>query len=294
MNIILPEGKYVIAVSGGIDSVVLLDILAQQKNIELIVAHFDHGIRSESVLDAQFVAALADRLGLVYEIGEGNLGPNASEATARKVRYDFLEAVRQKYNASAIITAHHQDDVIETGMINLIRGTGRSGLTSLKNRQSVIRPLLGVSKEDIKSFAEQANIEWREDSSNTDPKYLRNHVRHLIVPKMSAKDRELWLQIIEEQKEINQNIDKEIELILKKGLHKGQLVLGRSWFCKLPHDVAREVIVYLLTKAHAREIDKKTVERLSVQIKTLPAGKLIQANGVDVLLTKRSARFKNR
>jgi len=89
-------------------------------------------------------------------------------------------------------------------------------------------------------------------------------------------------------------LDFEIQQILRQGLHKGQLVLNRYWFSMLPHNIAKEVIAVVLERAGATEIDKKTIERLSVQIKTVPSGKVLQAPGVVILLTKRSARFKRR
>jgi tRNA(Ile)-lysidine synthetase-like protein len=131
MKIQLPKGRYVVAVSGGVDSVVLLDALSKLPNLELVVAHLDHGIREDSIEDRRFVASLAASYGLVFEYGEGRLGSGASEATAREARYNFLRGVKMKHDAKAIITAHHQDDLIETAILNMLRGTGRKGLTSL-------------------------------------------------------------------------------------------------------------------------------------------------------------------
>src|SRR5438270_2251525 len=118
MKVNVPPGRYVLAVSGGVDSMVLLDLLAKLPGLELVVAHFNHGIRPESVNDEELVANRAKRLNLPLELGYASLGQGASEATARQARYQFLEAVQKKYKAKAIITAHHQDDWIETAVIN--------------------------------------------------------------------------------------------------------------------------------------------------------------------------------
>lgn len=294
INIALPAGKYVVAVSGGVDSVVLLNLLARQKDLELIVAHFDHGIRKESASDAKFVQRLANKYGLTFEIQTGKLGKDASEAEARNKRYAFLKTVQQKYQAAAIITAHHQDDVIETSIINILRGTGRRGLSSLKNRNNIFRPLLGFSKAQLISYAVDNKLKWREDKTNQDIKYLRNYVRHIIVPKMLPEQRANWLTILHNAEVINERLDKDLDAFLRRGLHKGQLVLNRQWFTMLPHNLAKEVLINVLVKAGAEDIDKKTVERLVVQIKTLKPGKTIQAVGVYILLTKRSARLKSR
>jgi tRNA(Ile)-lysidine synthase len=298
LKVELAPGKYIIAVSGGVDSVVLLDLLSSvhrpSSNVQLIVAHFDHGIRSQSSEDAQFVKSLAEEYALPFELGSGDLGPDASEAEARDKRYAFLNSVKDKHQAKAIITAHHQDDVIETSIINLLRGTGRLGLTSLKSRNHIIRPLLDVPKTELLKYASEHNLKWHEDSTNLDTKYLRNKVRLEVVPKMTPTQKEQWLNILKRTAELNVAIDKDLSYLLNRGLHKGQLVLSRKWFAMLPHAIAREVVANLLIRAGAIEIDKKTIERLAVQIKTLRSGKVLQASGVDILLTKRSARFKSR
>lgn len=290
----VPAGKYVVAVSGGVDSVVLLDMLSRLHGLELIVAHFDHGIRPESTEDEQFVRVLANKNGLQYESSRVELGPNASEAEAREARYEFLRNIALRYGARGIITAHHQDDVIETSMINIIRGTGRHGLTSLSNNRDLVRPLLHIPKLELYKYAEQHGLSWREDLTNKDTKYLRNKLRIDVVAGMTDQQRADWLKLIEKAHVSNEKLDIEIGNLLRRGLHKNQLILNRSWFIKLPHSVSKEVLRVLLLRAGCTDIDRKTIERLTVQIKTMPQGKTLQAAGVDVLLTKRSARFQSR
>jgi tRNA(Ile)-lysidine synthetase-like protein len=298
LKVNLPEGKYVLAVSGGVDSVVLLDLLSNiqhpTSNIQLIIAHFDHGIRKDSQKDAKLVENFAKKYKLPFEIKNGKLGKDVSEAEAREKRYAFLHEVKSKHKAVAIITAHHQDDLIETSIINILRGTGRRGLSSLKNRDETLRPLLNYPKKELVEYAKQHKLDWREDSTNQDPKYLRNMVRQNIMPKITSKERKKWLNILTNVQEINKKIDKEVDELLRRGLHKNQLVLNRSWFIMLPHKIAKEVVLNLLVRVEVTELDRKSIERITVQIKTLPAGKILQATDVDVLLTKRSARFKSR
>jgi len=290
----LPAGTYIVAVSGGVDSVVLLDMLAHIADVQLVVAHFDHGIRQESADDAQFVAKLAKKYNLSFESERAELGPDVSEAIARQHRYAFLRKVAKKYAATALITAHHQDDVIETSMINIIRGTGRSGLSSLSSTNEIIRPLLQIPKAELISYANERDLKWREDSTNNDTKYLRNKIRHKVVAEMTLQQRSEWLQVLDTIKVTNQKLDAEIQTILRRGLHKDNLVLSRAWFTMLPHAVSKEVIRVLLLRAGVKDIDRKTIERVTVQIKTLPAGKVIQVSGVHIMLTKRSARFNSK
>jgi tRNA(Ile)-lysidine synthase len=297
LSINLPDGKYIVAVSGGVDSVVLLDLLSNvhrpTPNVQLIVAHFDHGIRDDSGKDAEFVKSLAKKYKLPFELGEGQLGPQASEAEARNKRYAFLKTVQQKHQASAIITAHHQDDVIETSIINILRGTGRRGLSSLKNRPGLLRPLLAFSKKQLIDYAKAHNLQWQEDTTNEDIKFLRNKIRQEIMPKMDDTARAKWLAILRQADIINEKLDTEINYLLRRGLHKGQLVLSRKWFTMLSHSIAKEVLLAIFYQMGALDMDRKTIERLSVQIKTLPGGKILQAPGITIELTKRNARFKS-
>jgi tRNA(Ile)-lysidine synthase len=122
MAILIHPGKYVVAVSGGVDSVVLLDHLAGHPEYELVVAHFDHGIRDDSREDEAFVRSLAEKYNVPFESKREDLGKQASEELARDRRYAFLRSVAGKHNAQ-IITAHHADDAVETIAINLLRGT---------------------------------------------------------------------------------------------------------------------------------------------------------------------------
>jgi tRNA(Ile)-lysidine synthetase-like protein len=286
------NGKYVVAVSGGVDSVVLLHMLINEGYKDLIVAHVNHGIRSDSHNDQALVKTLADKYNFIFETTNLSLGSSASEDSARKARYEFLNSIKSKHKAKAIITAHHQDDLIETAFINIIRGTGRSGLSSLKSDDNLIRPLLNLSKVQIIKYAQLNNLAWVEDYTNQDKTYLRNKIRLDVIPNMAIEQREYIVNIIRKITTINEAIDKELLILLRQGLHKDQLVLSRAWFCKLPHDISKEVSRLLLIKSGCTELDRDSIERLTIAIKTLPAGKTIQLSGVDALLTKRSVRIK--
>jgi tRNA(Ile)-lysidine synthase len=290
-----PKGIYIVAVSGGVDSIALLHALQQQfPDNTYVIAHANHGIRDDAHEDHALVQEFANIMQLPFEYTELQLGSSVSEAEARKARYEYLQTVKNKYNAQAIVTAHHQDDVIETLFINLVRGTGRRGISSLKSTQDIIRPLLHISKDDIYTYAKNNNLQWREDSTNTDKTYLRNKIRHDVVATMQPEHREKALKIISQTQSINADIDKEISVLLRRGLHKGTPVLSRRWFNQLPHDIASEVVYVLLRQSGVKDIDKKTIEKTVVAIKTMQPGKKIQLSGVDVELTKRSARFISR
>jgi tRNA(Ile)-lysidine synthase len=203
----IPAGTYVVAVSGGVDSVVLLRLLADMPHLKLVVAHFDHGMRPNSREDALFVQKLAKTYGLPCVTERIELGENASEATARRVRYNFLRRVQKKVSATAIITAHHQDDLLETAIINLMRGTGWRGLCSLRDTSTIRRPLLGTNKMAILKYAQEQGLEWYEDITNNDTRHLRNAIRHEVLPTAGAAFRQEMLALIARQGEIRAEVD---------------------------------------------------------------------------------------
>jgi tRNA(Ile)-lysidine synthase len=215
--------KYVVAVSGGVDSVVLLDMLVSKQpsniyqlpttNYQLIVAHFDHGIRDDSNQDAIFVAKLAKKYGLPYVEKRVDLGVNASEEKARDERYDFLRSVAKQHDAK-LVTAHHADDVIESIAINLSRGTGWRGLAVIDS--DVIRPLTDMNKSEILSYARNHNLKWREDSTNSTNVYLRNRIRSKIANLDSDTKRQL-LGLWVTQKSTKALIDKECARLIGEG-----------------------------------------------------------------------------
>lgn len=270
MSIVIPVGTYVIAVSGGVDSVALLHMASHIPGVHLTVAHYDHGIRPNSHEDRRHVQQLAAKYGVPFVYAEGNLGKLTSEAIARQMRYAFLRQVSRAAGARAIITAHHQDDVIETAIINLLRGTGRRGLSSLKSQGDILRPLLHMPKSYIRRYAEKNSLAWREDSTNQDEAYLRNYVRLRLVPKFGAKKREALLKIIGDIAEINQELD--THLINYLHVQPGTDVLDRRMFIHLPHAIAREVLAGWLRNQGLAGYDRRTLERLVVAAKTGAAG----------------------
>lgn len=278
-----------VAVSGGVDSMVLLNLLHEQyagssADYQFFVAHYDHGIRADSAVDAALVENTAKTLGLPFFSEQGDLGERASEALARTKRYDFLRRVQTQVNAKAILTAHHQDDVLETAILNLIRGTGRKGLTSLSSGEELIRPLLHVPKQDVLVYAKSRGIAWREDSTNQDMSYLRNKIRHTILAKFSAADRRALLGIIADQRAVNDQID----VCIAELVPLGEVSITKHIVVLAPYSLACELIASWL-RAHGIEFDQKTIHRVAVGAKTLQAGRCIDvSNGYVVCVGKQT------
>lgn len=260
----IDSGTYVLAVSGGVDSVVLLDLLFAQKGLNLIVAHFDHGIRKESEKDRKFVHKLSTKYGLKFEYAREELGFGASEQLARERRYAFLNMVLDKYSAKAIITAHHKDDLIETALINISRGTNRSGISSLKSTSKIIRPMLELEKSEIINYALSNNLTWCEDSTNKSDRYLRNRVRKL-VEKSDDKSKKSIEKTIKELAVKNSEIDSLLEEVFEYGFDGENF--SRNFFISLPYEIQKEIIVFWLKKIN-QKYDKKLVEKVVNHIKT--------------------------
>lgn len=276
-------GTYVVAVSGGVDSVALLHLLQNQPGYKFIVAHFDHGIRDDSAEDRRLVQALARQYQLPFVYEEGRLGPGTSEAEARDARYDFLRRAQAASAAEALMTAHHQDDVLETAIINILRGTGRRGLTALRSHHDLVRPLLDVPKRDLIAWAKSEGLIWHEDSTNQNLDYLRNYVRHRILPRFDDGARTRLWELINDLRFTNDELD--YLLINQLQMQSEQGRLDRQYFLQLPYSVAREVIAAWLRAHGVNSFDSKTLERLVVAAKTGANGQRFDVRqGVSMVL----------
>ncbi|WP_241485259.1 tRNA lysidine(34) synthetase TilS [Psychroserpens damuponensis] len=178
-----------IAISGGLDSVILTH-LCHQLNLNIALAHCNFNLRgSESDADENFVITLADRLDLEVFVEHFSTIDYASQQklstqmAARELRYNWFSDLAISLKFDYILTAHHADDNLETFLINLTRGTGLSGLTGIPEvNDTIVRPLLPFSRDTLEHYAKEQNLQWREDSSNASDKYLRNKLRHHVIP----------------------------------------------------------------------------------------------------------------
>ena len=205
--------KKILAVSGGIDSMVLLERFFRADPENIVVAHFNHGTRTSADLDEQFVFSRCKELKVPFETMKIMLGEGVSEELARQKRYDFLYHVANKYGGE-IYTAHHLDDLIESIAINLIRGTGWRGLTPFSDNR-IHRPFIemGFYKTDILRFAAENRVLFREDPTNSTDDYLRNRVR-LKLFIMSRAEKEKLIDFYKRQAIIRHEIEELCESLL--------------------------------------------------------------------------------
>jgi tRNA(Ile)-lysidine synthetase-like protein len=266
----LQPGKYVVAVSGGVDSMVLLELLLEQPSLELIVAHIEHGVRSDSKQDLELVQRTVMSHNIKFEYKELFLGAHPSEALARQLRYDFLYGICKKYNARALITAHHLDDLLETAIINLTRGTGRLGLSSLRSTEKLIRPLIAITKAEIVEQAIKNGLQWHEDSTNQDQTYQRNYVRHSIIARQNLETRQELLEIIVRQTKINDAIETQLFNLYTKHvtLEKSAATLPRYLLTMMPNISAYELLQFVFKKHMGNTVETQLAIRALNFIKT--------------------------
>ena len=250
----------VLAVSGGVDSMVLLDLFvgfANDFDLTLIVAHLDHAKRSDSMLDASLVRQVAKKCQLVFEekiLPESNKVGNF-HAYAREVRYDFFNEVALQHGACKIVTAHHADDHLETLIDHLMKTDVPAGLIGIRPvgdvaGMSVVRPLIGVRKQEIYDYAREFSVEFREDISNASDDYLRNRIRRHIVPLLLEERpdilrhvRNLSDQISADEIYFNQQVDGLLESVAKKG---DGYEFSLSWLQQLAISLQRRLLIRLI------------------------------------------------
>ncbi len=205
LNFFPGSGIIIVAVSGGIDSMALLHLLATpglDLSDRLVVAHFNHQLRgADSDADAEFVEQAAGQLGRPFESGSGDTRQLAAEtgdgieAAARQLRHQFFARLAKHLASRNVALAHHADDQIETFFLRLLRGAGNRGLAGMQPVAlspidpgvNLVRPILGIHRAEIVAYAEEQGIAHREDASNTNTYFLRNRVRYELLPQLTEQ-----------------------------------------------------------------------------------------------------------
>ena len=250
----------VLAVSGGVDSMVLMHSfveLSKDFGLTIIVAHLDHARRAESALERELVRQVAKENGFVFEQDflpkQGNVGN--FHAYARQYRYDFFKRVADNHGATKIVTAHHANDHLETIIDHLMKSDRPTSLIGIRPSGrifgiSVIRPFIEIEKDQLYAYAEKFNVSFLEDASNTSDVYMRNRIRHRIVPLMIKERADVLSHIRNLSDDLEQDeayFNMQIDELLKnvKVIENGYQ-MSFSWMLSLPASLRRRLVICLI------------------------------------------------
>lgn len=260
------EDKIIIAVSGGVDSMVLLDIMTKILPAKcIVVAHINHKMRPESDIEYKEIQNITHAYkctfeGYTYHHNKGNF-----QASARKARYQFFQALAQKYNANYLLTAHHLDDQIETIFMRITRGSSFSGYSGMKRRvkrrnYTIVRPFLHIPKEDLYTYAKTQGISYFEDASNEEDTYTRNRFRKYIIPLLKEENPSFFEKMIQFT-EYMEDADNFIEQASQDFMH--QYYMYRT----LPIEPFKELDKSVQVKVLEKVINKATDDSVEISYK---------------------------
>ncbi len=276
LSLLPPASKILVAVSGGADSLALL-LALRQANFEIVVGHVNHGLRgAESDGDEQFVRELCERENIASDARRVRCA-NSGEDAAREARYAALSEMARAHHCAMVATGHTADDVLETILINWLRGASIAGLAgipphrALDNDLVLVRPLLNATREETRELCRAAGWKWREDSTNESEIYTRNRVR-LLLPQIAAAARVPVQQLARqsaraallwrEDNELLNEIAREKLALLTLEQSQDLLVLNAVRFVQLPPTLGRRVLRLAAQNlsAEAREIGSEPIE----------------------------------
>ena len=297
-----------VAASAGCDSSVLAHLLsrvAARSRLDLALIHVHHGLRgSEADADQAFVEGLAAELGGAFAAarvdpagerqGQQGRDRESPQEAARRLRYAALERLAAEQGASWIATAHHADDQAETVLLRLLRGTGPDGLGGIPERSPdgrILRPLLGMSRDEIRAYAAARGVRWREDASNRSTEYARNRLRRNWLPGLRDDFNPRLLQTLAQLAEAQRRDSEWIRAAVAQEV-RARLVIEGAWlridakdWGALPEALARRLLREALVLAGAgRAVERVHLERMQAFLERPRRGRRIELPG-GLLLT---------
>lgn len=256
--------RIVIGCSTGPDSMALLDMLLKIRNkynLSIIVAHVNHNVRKESFEEAEFIKGYCEENNLVCEsmIIE-NYGDDNFHNEARNIRYNFFENLVHKYEANYLMTAHHGDDLVETILMRIVRGSNLSGYLGFKSVVNmdgyyIVRPLIYYTKAELEEYDRENNVKYYIDSSNSKDKYTRNRYRKYVLPFLKEEEKDVHLKFLKFSNtllEANKFIDKARDRALNRVMENDKILIDK--FLLEDSYIQREILYYLLSEFYQDDL----------------------------------------
>ncbi|MBQ9018803.1 MAG: tRNA lysidine(34) synthetase TilS [Bacilli bacterium] len=256
--------RIVIGCSCGPDSMALLDMLLKIRNkynLDIIVAHVNHNVRKESYEEAEFLKKYCDEKSLIFEsmIIE-NYGDDNFHNEARNIRYNFFEDIVHKYDAKYLMTAHHGDDLIETILMRIVRGSNLNGYSGFKtvvdmDGYYIVRPLIYYTKAELEEYDKENNVKYYIDSSNLKDKYTRNRYRKYILPFLKEEEKDVHLKFYKFSNtllEASKFIDKARNEALNRVVQNDKILVDK--FLLEDSYIQRDILYYLLSEFYQDDL----------------------------------------
>lgn len=265
----------VIGCSAGPDSMALVDMLLkirEKYSLSLIVAHVNHNLRAQSVQEEEYLRNYCEKNQIMFEcMMITEYGDDNFHNEARNIRYDFFEKVVYKYHANYLMTAHHGDDLVETVLMRITRGSNLNGYSGFKKvvekgDYKIVRPLLGYTKQELEDYDKCNHVMYYVDDSNAKDKYTRNRYRKYVLPFLKEEDPNIHLKYLKFStvlNEANQFIEHERDKALKKVIHHNFLKI--DLFKELDAFIQKEVLYYMMNDFYQDDlilINDKHIELL--------------------------------
>ncbi len=282
--------RIVLGVSGGPDSISMLTVLNELKSdlkFDIFVAHINHGIRENSKLDEQFVMQFCNKIGVELYVLNTNIKKIAEkekrglEETGRIVRYNYFDEILEKTNSNKIAIAHNENDNAETILMNIVRGSGLSGLKGIEPQNGkYIRPLIECKREEIESYCEREELNPRHDESNDENIYTRNKMRNVVIPYIKKELNPNIIQTINRLSSIVKDdleyLDKQTEIeyknvcleenFIKENVYniekEAKIILDLKKFNKENIAIQKRIILYSINKLFGTT---KGIEKIHIQ-----------------------------
>ena len=254
----------VIGCSAGPDSMALVDMLLkirEKYRLSLIIAHVNHNVREQSLIEAEYMKKYCEENKLLFEtMTILEYGDDNFENEARNIRYNFFESVVLKYNANYLMTAHHGDDLIETIMMRMVRGSNLKGYSGFKkivemDNYKIVRPLISYTKKELEEYNEENNVKYFIDATNSSDKYTRNRYRKYLLPFLKSEDVNVHHKFLKFSENFNSTcnfINKERDKALKRVLLEDSIVIDK--FLLEDEYIQREILYYLLSEFYQDDL----------------------------------------